>query len=375
MFMDSDTATESNLSLRSLSFLHRVNDWLRKMLDHSKDAMQDIDKRSLIWECLCLQHWKHLYSWEWITQTILHSIRNTGKDLTLKQMFDISEKLTVGQSDEIFRVSQINWEDAPWRQLSLVNDEEVISLACKDLCLFRFCVMSWKSESEPNIKFCLGRTVGLVQRFITIHNFGRADGIRVGYFPGFTTLQLCYKVQEFMTKNGRPIAIPKDELSSCRCFMTSYGDLKTMNGNAMQTPHVGLYKRKDFQQDVGHSSDLDQKQSGILLALTDHVENGTESLNWWWSNSEKADTQFSEPRVHCPKKRSKANEVEYYQYTSVPMAIRLKPFFAQLFLLSSSVSTEQSPICVRNTVPVKQEPGDPYWQSNLTHCSRQQTYW
>ena len=48
--MDSDTATESNLSLRSRSFLIRVNDRLRKMLDRSpEDAMQDIDKRSMIW--------------------------------------------------------------------------------------------------------------------------------------------------------------------------------------------------------------------------------------------------------------------------------------------------------------------------------------
>ena len=48
--MDSDTATESNLSLRSRSFLKRVNDRLRKMLDRSpEDAMQNIDKRSMIW--------------------------------------------------------------------------------------------------------------------------------------------------------------------------------------------------------------------------------------------------------------------------------------------------------------------------------------
>ena len=48
--MDSDTATESDLSLKSRSLLHRVNDRLRKILDHSsKDAMQDIDKHSLIW--------------------------------------------------------------------------------------------------------------------------------------------------------------------------------------------------------------------------------------------------------------------------------------------------------------------------------------
>ena len=48
--MDSDTATESNLSPRSRSFLNRVNDRLRKILDQaSKDAMQDIDKRSTNW--------------------------------------------------------------------------------------------------------------------------------------------------------------------------------------------------------------------------------------------------------------------------------------------------------------------------------------
>ena len=33
--MDSDTVTESNLSLKSRSFLHRVNDRMRKTLDHS----------------------------------------------------------------------------------------------------------------------------------------------------------------------------------------------------------------------------------------------------------------------------------------------------------------------------------------------------
>ena len=76
-------------------------------------------------------------------------------------------------------------------------------------------------------------------------------------------------------------------------------------------------------------------------------------------NSEKADTQFSEPRVHCLEERSKAKGVENYRYTSVPMGIRLKLFFAQLFLLISAVSTEQSQMCVRITVPVKRERGDP----------------
>ena len=63
--------------------------------------------------------------------------QNTGNNLTMKQMFDMSEKLIVGQSDDIFGVSQINWEDSPWRQLSLVKDEEVISLSHAKVHVFQ----------------------------------------------------------------------------------------------------------------------------------------------------------------------------------------------------------------------------------------------
>ena len=59
----------------------------------------------------------------------LHSINNTGENLTMKQMFKISEKLVSERSDEIYGVNTINWEDFSWKELSLVNDEEVISLS------------------------------------------------------------------------------------------------------------------------------------------------------------------------------------------------------------------------------------------------------
>ena len=38
-----------------------------------------------------------------------HSIKNT-EDLTMKQMFDISEKLITEQSDEMYGMSTIYWE-------------------------------------------------------------------------------------------------------------------------------------------------------------------------------------------------------------------------------------------------------------------------
>ena len=172
--MDSDTATESDLSLKSRSFLNRVNDRLRKMLNRSpEDSMRDIDKRSVILgKFMSSTVEASVFMGKNYSGNLL-SIKNTWENLTLKHMFEMSEQLILEQSDDIFGVSQISWESSPWKQLSLVNDEEVISLShAKGLCILRFCVMSWKGESESNIKYCLGTTVGLVQRFISIQNFG-----------------------------------------------------------------------------------------------------------------------------------------------------------------------------------------------------------
>ena len=91
--------------------------------------------------------------------------------------------------------------------------------------------------------------------------------------------------------------------------------------------------------------------------------------------SERADTQFSVPRVHYLEECSKAKVVGNNQYTSALMMARLELFFAQLFLLISSVFTEQSQIRVKNTNPVMVEQGDLFWQDNLTHCLCRQVRW
>ena len=73
------------------------------------------------------------------------------------------------------------------------------------------------------------------------------------------------------------------------------------------------------------------------------------------------DDQIQYTRVHYPEERSKAKVVENYQYTSALMRERLKLFFAQLFLLISSVFTAQSQICVKNTNPAMLEQRDLFW--------------
>ena len=52
-----------------------------------------------------------------------------------------------------------------------------------------------------------------------------------------------------------------------------------MKRNVLLIPHLCVHLQKDSHQEDGHFSDLDQKQSGILLMIADHKENGTKSLN------------------------------------------------------------------------------------------------
>ena len=43
------------------------------------------------------------------------------------------------------------------------------SLARKGLRIFRFCIVPWKDEREPAIKYCMGRQIDVVHKFIR-HN-------------------------------------------------------------------------------------------------------------------------------------------------------------------------------------------------------------
>ena len=119
--MDSYTEAESEMSLKSRSFLHKVNDQVRKMLDQSsKDAMKDSDKKSVIWGMFMFSTLQASVFMGKNYSDNLHSIKNT-EHVTMNQMFDISEKLISEQSDEIYGVNTINWEDSSWKHLSLVG--------------------------------------------------------------------------------------------------------------------------------------------------------------------------------------------------------------------------------------------------------------
>ena len=165
--MNSYTEAETEVSLESRQFLHRVNDQVRKRQNQSsKDATKDSALIRGTFMSSTLQASVFMvknYS------DNSHSIKNTRKDLTMKQMFDMSEKLITEQSDEIFGVNTIDWEDSSWKYLSSVGDEEVISLLYSKVYVFSDSFYAW----EGTIQYCMGRQIDVVQKFTRIQNFGQ----------------------------------------------------------------------------------------------------------------------------------------------------------------------------------------------------------
>ena len=108
-------------------------------------------------------------------------------------------KTILEQSGEIFGVSQISWENSPWKQLSLVSDEEVISLSLAKACVFSdslLCLGKMNQNPESNSaweeKLTWFKSSSQHRTLDTID--GEPMEFKWNIFPGFTTLQLCNKV-------------------------------------------------------------------------------------------------------------------------------------------------------------------------------------
>ena len=127
-----------------------------------------------------------------------HSIKNT-KDLTLKQMFDISAKL-VSEQDEVYGVKTIDWENSSWKYLLLIGDEQVISLQRTKVYVFSdsvLCLVKIHENPQSNTAW-----EQRFEWFKTTPEYRTLDRIDVepiefewNIFPRFNTL--CSSVKKF----------------------------------------------------------------------------------------------------------------------------------------------------------------------------------
>ena len=167
----------------------------------------------------------------------LRSIKNTGNNLTMKQMFDISEKLIVGQSDEIYGVNTINWEHSSGKHFSLIGDEEVISLSNANVDVFSDSVLCFgKMNENPQSNAVWEDKLTWFTSSPQYRALDTIDGEPMEFewiisldSPHCSSATKSKSSCQKWAKNQNNL---QDGSSSCRCSTTSHGDLKTMNRNA-----------------------------------------------------------------------------------------------------------------------------------------------
>ena len=205
-FAIGDDETESELSLGSRSFLHRVNDQLwKKQKQSSIDATENNEKHSVIWWMFMpstLQASVFMgenYSDNWHSIKI-HKISQWNRCSTyLKSWYPNNQMRSM-------EWIQNNWSDSAWKHVSLIGDEEVVSLSrAKVYYVFSDSVLCLGKMSENPLsnvvwedKLTWFKSSSENKVLDTMD--GEPMEFEWNIFPGFTTLQLCCKVQEFLSK-------------------------------------------------------------------------------------------------------------------------------------------------------------------------------
>ena len=190
-----------------------------------KDATKDSDKHSVIWGMFMSSTLQASVFMVQNCSDNWHSIKNT-EDLTMKQMFDISEKLITEQSDEIYGVKTINWDDSSWKHFSLIGDEEVSSLVHKKVYVFSDSVLCLgKMNENPQSNIAWEDKLTCFKSSSEYRALDKIDGEPMEFewniFPGFTTLQLCNNVHEFMSKMSEE----PEEFTGRINFMSMFNDI------------------------------------------------------------------------------------------------------------------------------------------------------
>ena len=92
------------------------------------------------------------------------------------------------------------------------------------------------------------------------------------------TLNQLFNVTEKLTRDSVNLSNSMDELSSCQCITTLYGEKKESEKLVLRIHLVLPIVLGNSLKDIGRFLGLDQKRSGTELTYTNQMENGTMSL-------------------------------------------------------------------------------------------------
>ena len=220
-FMESFSSTE--YSKLDYDHVNRVNDQVRKRQNISNVAGEG-EEHCIIWRMLMAVTLESATFMGKNFQDNRNPIVNTA-DLTLKQMFDKSAKL-VAEQDEISNLETIGWEKHSWKYRSLLGDERITNLERAKVRVFSDSVLCLgKIHQHPNANESWKNRIEWITTSQSYRDYDGINGEPTEFewniFPGFTTLQLCGKVTDLLSRLGET----PETFTGRILFMSMFNDI------------------------------------------------------------------------------------------------------------------------------------------------------
>ena len=276
-------------------------------------------------------------------------------------MFDVIAQL-VNNQEEIHGLDKIQWEKDSWTRLSLIGDETVINLQSTKVYVFSDSVLCLgKVLQHPDSNEAWKNRVTGIQSRKSYRDYDAVNGESTEFewniFPGFTTLQLCGKINDLLSDLGQT----PETFTGRILFMSMFNDISCdRKGNQEEClANAGVVKVLAKKLGIGQWSFIGPGSEKKWYS----AENSPQGA---WDNTaenvigirRKRTSYLPWQRLHCPEVFSKAKDVESCRYTSPQMNSQLIQLFELFFLSISSVSTEQWQLYVKNLRTIKMDRGN-----------------
>ena len=205
-------------------FANKVKDQVRKRQKRMSNVADSLEEHSIIWGMFMAATMNGATFMGKNFMDNENSIKNST-DLTLKKMFDISEKL-VSEQEEINNLDKIYWKHHSWKQLSLIGDQTVINLQHAKVYVLSDSVLSLgRVLQQPESNEAWKKRLGWITTSQSHRDYdgisGEPNEFEWNIFPGFTTLQLCGKVTDLLSNLGEA----PETFTGRILFMSMFNDI------------------------------------------------------------------------------------------------------------------------------------------------------
>ena len=306
-------------------FVNKVKDQVLKRQKRMSNVAESGEEHSIIWGMFMVATMNAATFMGKNFVDIQNCIMNS-RDLTLKHMFDITLKL-VSEQDEINNLDKIHWRKNSWRQLSLIGDETVINLQRTRVYVFSDSVLCLgKIHQHPDSNEAWKKRIEWIINEKSDRDYDGINGEPTEFewniFQGFTTLQLCGKVNDLLSDLGEtPETFTGRTLSLCQCSTTFPVERKTMKENVLANAKVVTILARKFG--IGQWSFIGPGSERKWYSMEEKSPQGI-----WGQIADEMLWEFAESRAHCPGEISKAKDMENCRFTTVPIRKQLRLFFA-----------------------------------------------